>query len=126
MKYIAFDGTGSPFDLQRNFAEVLIKLQMIREYQPPKPEARPATFGVGFYNDRKPFIVANCTSCNQKFMFEGQDPRCMKVNHCKMTEQPPATVIAEYLEARDLWQPKEKPAEYESRPARQREHVVSY
>ena len=26
-KYIAADGTGSPFDLARNFAEVLIKLR---------------------------------------------------------------------------------------------------
>lgn len=129
MKYIAFDGTGSPFDLQRNFAEVLIKLQMIKEYIPPKPKTRPATFGVGFYTDHKPFIVATCDGCKQTFRFEGQEPKCMKVQHCGLTELVPADVAASYLEAYRMnnWPGKvaqKVEREYESRPAR--EHVTSY
>jgi hypothetical protein len=123
-KYIAADGTGSPFDLQRNFADVLIKLRMIKEYQPPKPKSVPASFGVGHYNDGKPFVVANCNTCNQKFMYEGENPQCMKVHHCKMTEHPPAEVVAEYLQARDQWTPKRQAPKYENRPTP--EQVSSY
>ena len=123
----AANPNSQPFDIPSGLALVLIKQKLVTEYLPPKPKSAPARFGVGHYNDLKPFIVANCDTCNQTFRFEGVDPRCMKVQHCKMTEQPPATVIAEYLEAHDLWQPREKPAQYESRPARQpREHVTSF
>jgi len=104
----------------------LIKAKLIREYHPPKPKVRPATFGVGYYTDRKPMIVATCDGCKQTFRFEGQEPKCMKVCHCGLTDLVPADVAAAYLEARQQWQPKEKP-EYENRPARlPREHVVSY
>ena len=127
MKYINADGTGSPFDLARNFADVLIKAKLIREYQPPKQKARPASFGVGHYTDRKPFIVASCGGCKQTFRFEGQEPKCMKVQHCGLNDLVPADVAAAYLEAHQQWRPKERPAEYESRPARPpRERVTSF
>ena len=117
MRYIAADETGSPFDLARNFAEVLIKDGMIKEYKPPKPKSVPASFGVGRYIDRKPFIVAHCDSCKQVFRYEGENPHCMKVQHCKMTEHPPAEVIAEYLQARCQWKPQSTRPKYENRPA---------
>jgi hypothetical protein len=47
VKYIAVEGTGSPFDLAGNFAEVLIKAKLIKVYQPPQVPYKPATFGVG-------------------------------------------------------------------------------
>lgn len=125
-KYIAADGTGSPFDVQRNFAGVLIKLQMIKEYQPPKPKTRPATFGVGSFVDGKPFIVANCDTCHQKWRYEGTNPQAMEACHCKMKEHPPASVIAEYLQAyrSRTWEGKAPERKFESRPVP--ETVSSY
>jgi hypothetical protein len=121
----AANPNSQPFDIPSGLARVLINQKLVTEYLPPKPKSAPARFGVGYYSDRKPMIVATCDGCKQTFRFEGQEPKCMKVSHCGLTELVPADVAAAYLEARDLWQPTEKP-EYESRPARQREHVTSF
>lgn len=121
-KYIAVDGTGSPFDLAGNFADVLIRAKLIKVYVPPQPAYKPATFGVGSHLDGKPFIVVNCDRCHQTFRYEGANPQFMEAAHCKMIEHAPANVMAEYLEAyrTRTWEGKE-PVErkYESRPAPQ-------
>ncbi|MGA7916359.1 MAG: hypothetical protein WCA00_14075 [Candidatus Acidiferrales bacterium] len=126
-KYIAVDGTGSPFDLAGNFAEVLIKAKLIKVYEPPQVPFKPATFGVGSLQDGKPFIVANCDRCHQKWHYEGPNPHFMEVCHCKHIEHAPVSVQAEYLQAyrSRTWEGKE-PAErkFESRPAP--ETVSSY
>jgi hypothetical protein len=121
-KYIAADGTGSPFDLASNFAVVLKKTGLIKDYQPPKPVLKPATFGVGSYTDGKPFIVANCNTCHMKWRYEGANPQAMEACHCKMKEHPPAGVISEYLEAyrSRTWKDKTAPErKFETRPAPQ-------
>jgi hypothetical protein len=126
-KYIAVDGTGSPFDLAGNFAEVLIKAKLIKVYQPPQVPYKPATFGVGSHTDGKPFIVANCDRCHQKWRYEGPNPQLMEVCHCKMIEHAPASVQAEYLQAyrTRTWEGKEAPErKFETRPAP--ETVSSY
>jgi hypothetical protein len=126
-KYIAADGTGSPFDLAGNFADVLIKTKMIKVYVPPQPAYKPATFGVGSHLDGKPMIIANCDRCHRKWMYEGPNPQFMEACHCKMIEHPSASVIAEYLQLyrSRTWEGKE-PAErkFETRPAP--ETVSSY
>jgi hypothetical protein len=119
-RYIAADGTGSPFDLAGNFADVLIKAKMIKVYVPPQPAYKPAIFGVGSHTDGKPILIANCDRCHQKFTYEGPNPQFMEVCHCKMIEHAPASVMAQYLEAyrSRTWEGKEQAArKFETRPA---------
>ena len=125
-KYIAADGTGSPFDLAGNFADVLIKAKMIKVYEPPQVPYKPATFGVGSHLDGKPFIVANCDRCHQKWHYDGPNPQFMEACHCKMREHPSALVIADYFQAyrSRTWVGKEPERKLETRPAP--ETVSSY
>ena len=61
-----------------NFADVLIKAKLIKVYVAPQVPYKPATFGVGSHQDGKPFIVANCDRCHQKFTYEGPNPQFME------------------------------------------------
>ena len=123
----ATNPNSQPFDIPSGLARILINQKLVVEYQAPKPVLLPATFGVGSYTDGKPFVIANCDTCHMKWRYEGPNPKAMQVQHCKMTDQVPADVIAEYLEAyrTRTWEGKE-PAQarkFESRPA---EHVSSF
>jgi hypothetical protein len=120
MKYIAADGTGSPFELQRNFAEVLIKAGLIREWVQPKQR--------GGHNliwticraqvDGTPYIFGDCQfvepptehgkpgkPCAPRFFFTGKYPEKATFRHDGQTETIPADICAEYLKRREAFFP---------------------
>lgn len=108
MKYIAADGTGSPFDLQRNFGDALIKAGLVKEYVPPVQSKKADTaWGVARFADGKPYVSGTCRTCSGKYVLATFDlGRLTPFVHCGVQENVPADVVNQYRKAVEAFTPK--------------------
>ncbi len=108
MKYISADGSGLPFDLQRNFGDALIRLGLVKEYSPPPPP-RPdlnTTWNASRLLDGLPYISACCPHCKACYAESHRDiAKFSPFIHCATQELPPLDKLRCFAEMIEDWKP---------------------
>jgi hypothetical protein len=104
-EYVAADGRSKEIiHTEQHLGDALVRAGILKPYVKPVPRQPNTTWGVGRFLDGKPYIVANCATCKHpqlmhpQHSYSGTNPAQMVFKHCRIHEQPPVEVVAEYVE----------------------------